>query len=176
MSRKSGFIHSEDTKKKIGFANTKYGKIKVKCVVCGKESEVYHYRIEKTKTFVCKGKCRSEWMSQNLRGEKNNFWKGGKYKTVQGYVLSYCPKHPSANQDNYLPEHRLIVEAYIGRYLDRKEQVHHINEIKSDNRIENLMVFPSHSEHMKFHAKIRQFGLTNSIKRQIRDRWKGLNI
>jgi hypothetical protein len=37
-------------------------------------------------------------------------------------------------------EHRVIVEAHLGRDLLRSEDVHHINGDKTDNRIENLEV------------------------------------
>jgi len=33
------------------------------------------------------------------------------------------------------------------------------------------MLFPNDKEHIKFHNKIRQFGMTNPIKRQIKNRW-----
>lgn len=45
-------------------------------------------------------------------------------------------------------EHRFIMENYIGRKLTSKEIIHHINGIKTDNRIDNLMVI-SQSEHVK---------------------------
>ena len=37
-------------------------------------------------------------------------------------------------------EHRVIMEAHLGRRLDTREHVHHRNEIKHDNRLENLEV------------------------------------
>lgn len=47
-------------------------------------------------------------------------------------------------------EHRLVVEESIGRRLDKREVVHHINGDKTDNHIENLEIM-SISEHAKFH-------------------------
>ena len=73
-------------------------------------------------------------------------------------------------------EHLIVTEKFLKRKLTKKERVHHLNEIKSDNRIENLMLFKSDSEHIKFHTKIRQHGYTNPIKRQIKNRWNKYEI
>ena len=49
-------------------------------------------------------------------------------------------------------EHILVMEALLGRHLYDHECVHHINEIKSDNRKENLQLMTK-SEHMSLHIK-----------------------
>jgi len=87
-------------------------------------------------------------------GSKNARWKGGRYITKFGYVLIKAHGHPFLNKMGYIQEHRLVIEKHIGRYLTRKEVVHHINGIKTDNRIENLMLLPSLSAHVKLHRHL----------------------
>lgn len=83
------------------------------------------------------------------KGEKHPMWKGGRLIHSNGYVLIYNPTHPHAKSGTYVYEHRLIMENEIGRYLLPSERVHHINHDKQDNRIENLQLFKSHSEHLR---------------------------
>lgn len=79
-------------------------------------------------------------------------WKGGIKIRREGYILIRRPKHPSCDSQGYILEHRFICESYIGRYLTKEEVVHHINEIKNDNRICNLIVFINASAHTRFHS------------------------
>lgn len=54
--------------------------------------------------------------------------------------------------NRYAYEHRLLMEEKIGRLLDRKEVVDHVNGNKLDNRVENLQIL-SPVLHGKKHAK-----------------------
>lgn len=91
-----------------------------------------------------------------IRGKNNPNWKGGKRITTQGYVLVYCPTHPSAQKNGSVQEHRLVMEEKLGRYLKSEEVIHHKNRNRSDNRIINLRLFKNHSEHRKYHEKVNQ--------------------
>lgn len=53
-------------------------------------------------------------------------------------------------------EHRVVVEKYIGRRLDRKEHVHHKNGDTLDNWIDNLELL-SHSDHSKHHHTLQRW-------------------
>ena len=68
-----------------------------------------------------------------------------------GYLLSYRPRHPYRRYDGYVKAARLIMEEYLHCFLSPKINiVHHKNEIKDDDRLENLEVM-SPSEHMRHH-------------------------
>lgn len=78
-----------------------------------------------------------------------------------GYV--YCrtsPAHPKANSKGLYPVHRVVMENYLGRSLMKTEDVHHKNENKQDNRVENLEVL-SKTEHSKIHAVCKPKVLLN---------------
>lgn len=90
------------------------------------------------------------------KGSNNPMWKEGK-KTIKGYVYIWMPNHPYAIFNHrYVAEHRIVMEKHIGRYLKPEEIVHHINEIRNDNRIENLILFANESEHHKHHWLLRK--------------------
>jgi hypothetical protein len=73
--------------------------------------------------------------------------------TSGGYVHVWAPNHPAASSERgYVPRHRLVAEAALGRFLTKSEVVHHLNITPGDDRLENLMVFPSNAMHMSFHA------------------------
>lgn len=50
----------------------------------------------------------------------------------------------------YELEHRVEMEKYIGRKLRKEEIVHHVNENRLDNRIENLKIMTP-GEHSRLH-------------------------
>jgi hypothetical protein len=81
---------------------------------------------------------------------------GGKTKNKFGYVLVLAPDHPNCGPSRYVKEHRLVMEKHLGRLLSSDEHIHHINGIKDDNRIENLMIM-TNSEHLKLESSMRVF-------------------
>ena len=86
-------------------------------------------------------------LSEAKKGKRSNQYKGGRYKHDKGYWYVLKPEHPYANYKGYVFEHRLVMEEFLGRYLiPNIDDVHHINGVKDDNRIENLQLL-IHGKH-----------------------------
>ena len=110
------------------------------CEQCGKD-----YWNLKTKSRYCSTECQRKARI----GEKSPLYKEG------SYIYKY--KHILSGNGGYVIEHRQMVENAIGRKLERNEDVHHINQDKLDNRLENLALL-SNSDHARIHHYLRGNG------------------
>lgn len=87
--------------------------------------------------------------------KRNDYEFGGHEKLrTDGYISVFVPNHPTATKDGFVLKHRLVMEQHLGRLLEKGEDVHHINGIRNDNRIENLQIL-SHSDHTRLHWKLK---------------------
>ena len=79
----------------------------------------------------------------------------GWYKE-NGYVERLVTEHPFANSRGYVPEHRLVVEANLLRFLTPTEKIHHRDQNRENNRLSNLELFGSQSAHSKVKATTKR--------------------
>lgn len=118
------------------------------CGACGISFKARRCYVKRGQMNYCSKKC-----GLSNVGERNGRWKGG-VRTDHKYLKVYSPNHPKKDFTGYVMQHRLVMEKHIGRFLEPKEVVHHINKVVTDNRIENLILFPSQKEHREHHVKI----------------------
>jgi hypothetical protein len=85
--------------------------------------------------------CSRSCTYKGQQGEQSPHWKGGRAMHQAGYVMVSVRDHPYAQKHHgYVPEHRLVMEQQLRRYLAPDETVHHINGQRDDNRPENLQL------------------------------------
>lgn len=98
--------------------------------------------------------------NERMSGKFHPKFKGDSYLS-SGYNNIYCPDHPRLkslrNSRHYIREHILAMEKNIGRYLMPGEEVHHKDGNKLNNNINNLELFSSSSEHVKYEMRLRDF-------------------
>jgi len=88
--------------------------------------------------------CSMHWKRAHKYGDPNKTLNRiGRYADWQiegrsGYVQKWLPDDPNRSSSGYVYEHRYVMSNHIGRPLRKGENVHHINGVRHDNRIENL--------------------------------------
>ena len=158
------------------------------CPICGKKFYLKPYRLSRVKhqptcSRECSDKLKGEYYKgqgnpqYGLLGDKNASFDGEIYKeSTFGYILEYCPNHPDVRKGWVrIWQHRLVVErnhelyddtyfedidGYI--HLKSEYEVHHINQNKKDNRVENLQIL-SKSDHMKLHQSQKSFSVLTGL-------------
>jgi hypothetical protein len=103
-------------------------------------------------------------MMSDQVGAANPNWKGGRTVASNGYVLVKDRDNPMADVRGYVYEHRLVVSKREGRPLDTREQVHHEDEVKTNNRDDNLELCASLAVHRVRHRQrddLRMHGEAN---------------
>jgi hypothetical protein len=103
-------------------------------------------------------------------GELASNWRGGRRTIQHGYIYVYKPDHPNATKSGAVMEHRLIAEKKLGRYLTKDEVVHHIDEDKTNNDPDNLMVM-SRYHHKTLHGVI---DILNSNEEEVKQLLRNL--
>lgn len=93
-----------------------------------------------------------------------------------GYVDLWRPRHPIARRDGYVFEHRLVLHD-AGITVPDGFYVHHINENRADNRLDNLAVVTMlghNAIHQREGETIRnqhgEFVVGSGITRRMRER------
>lgn len=140
-------------------------RVTLKCEQCGEAFERYPSQLRRPgQGKYCSVRCRREGVK---RGGSTSCTRCGRefYKqraesdSATDYCSSLCyQQHRDENRGDTYPrigskhEHRIVAEAALGRALRPGEVVHHMDENKTNNRTENLAVFPSQSLHAKWHA------------------------
>lgn len=99
-----------------------------------------------------KGKHASKNTEYKIGGENNLRYRSeNRWQIPGGYIVLRANGYKPGDKCENIFEHRFVIENHIGRNLTCKEIVHHVNKIRNDNRLENLMVFSSNSAHHRFH-------------------------
>jgi len=88
-------------------------------------------------------------------GKNNPNWKGGYRINNDGYAMVLMPDHPRSQVGGYVLEHILIIEKVLGKALPLKAKTHHVNEVRHDNRNENIVVCENDAYHFLLHMRKR---------------------
>lgn len=137
-----------------------FNRTAMKCDYCDNPILVYNSEIQNRTHHFCNKDCFIQWQ----RGPNSIQWKGGFYYNNIGQKMIRTEEMNPEGYNVYRPEHRVIIEDYIGRKLDyNDEPTWHLNGIMDDNSIDNLYVFSCRGEMQSALAGISLFPQKSNI-------------
>lgn len=130
-----------------------------KCLVCEKEFRTHHTKVGKYCSIKCYRPISNQILINNgietriqpLIGLDN--YRGGIRKDGKGYHILR----------KKIREHRQVVADFIGRQISKKEVIHHIDENKLNNNLDNLILFRHTNAHTRLHLFIRRHNLDSKL-------------
>lgn len=86
-------------------------------------------------------------------------WKGGRIRNAKKarHHQTKAADHPYADSDGYVMTHRLIAERVLGRYLEKRYVVHHVDRNGSNNAHTNLVICEDSRYHELLHQRMRAY-------------------
>ena len=78
-------------------------------------------------------------------------WIGNEYYNSEGHVKVYAPNHSGSNKVGSILKSRMIVEDILGKSIPKNAEVHHVNNIKDDDRPTNYVLCQDRAYHMLLH-------------------------
>lgn len=140
------------------------------CAWCGRKIQIYPSQL-KPRNF-CSRKCLADYSSKSRNPERYRDLKN--YTGISAHMtklnqelnptrMSFgtraklsMARRGTGEGKTYTKSfgrhtHRMVAERILGRKLLPGEVVHHIDGNKRNNRPENLMIFKSQAEHVKWH-------------------------
>lgn len=127
----------------------KTNKIRIKCSDCNKYRFIDKANKKAAEKRSCKSCSQKKVQTKRFPPSRKGLHSGLGYIGSDGYRMI------SIGIRTYKREHRLVMEAKLGRKLKPTEKVHHINFDRLDNRIENLFLCSSESVHRLSHSSLK---------------------
>lgn len=103
-------------------------RFKLHCPQCDREFETTRKRFRTTSLRYCSSEC---------------------YQAHRLACSSYNPTRTGQRHS------KAVIEAHLGRPLQGKETIHHLDGNCDNNNVDNLVLFASHAEHIRYHHQIR---------------------
>lgn len=119
------------------------------CIDCGTPLRCFPSEAPHRRCSTCLSALRSAIGTKNAAARRpvEGATKQRAYPNVT-YRFVYQPRHPNAPKSGWVAEHRLVMEAKLGRLLNREEVVHHADRNGLNNDPENLVLEVNRGEHL----------------------------
>jgi hypothetical protein len=108
---------------------------------------MHYMRIIRAKKLGIEPNLTNERIVQDKWGNKNPNWKGGMRNRGDGYIIVLNPNHPRA-MDGYVKRAVLVAEKAVGHILPTKVIVHHVDQDRSNDANNNLVICENQAYHL----------------------------